>query len=76
MGPRRLARAIMATKLAKGKLKFSHGGARPGAGRKSAGTVPMLIRPLAATAGKLRAAARAEGRSIGQVVDGLVVGRP
>lgn len=62
----------MTTKSAPGKQKFSHGGARPGAGRKLAGTVPMLIRPLAGTAHKLREGARKQGKTIGQVVDALM----
>lgn len=48
------------------------GGARPGAGRKKLDTVPLLVRPRRATADILRARARAERKTLGQIIDEVV----
>lgn len=52
--------------------KVTRGGRREGAGRKTAGTVHMVIRPLAETAERLRAMAEAKGKTPGQIIDDLV----
>ena len=58
--------------MKKTKHTEARGGARPGAGRKPAGTVRMQIKPLADTAARLRAPARAENNPPGQIIDALL----
>lgn len=55
------------------KMKSNqHGGWRPGAGRKAAGTRQLIIRPKVATIKRLKAEAKRSKRTLGQVVDQLV----
>jgi len=49
--------------------KANHGGRRPGSGRKPAGTVALLVRPLKETAERMRERARVEGKRLGQLLD-------
>ncbi len=46
-----------------------HGGARPGAGRKPAGRVPLTLRLRPAVADRLRAAARKQGKTLSELAE-------
>jgi hypothetical protein len=48
---------------------FSHGGARKGAGRKSTGRKPVLLRLSHATIKRLHARAKAESKTISEVAE-------
>lgn len=49
----------------------THGGARPGSGRKPTGIVALMIYPKEKTAKVLRRMAKSQGRTLGQVVDDM-----
>jgi hypothetical protein len=48
---------------------FTHGGARPGAGRKSAGRKPVLLRLSPEVLASLRARAKAEKKTLSDVAE-------
>ena len=49
------------------------GGAREGAGRKSSGRQPVLLRLTPKTVRRLRAAARKQGKSISEIAEARLV---
>ncbi len=51
------------------ELRPLHGGARPGAGRKASGKVPVLLRLTPATAKHLRAVAKKSQRTLSEVAE-------
>lgn len=59
--------------LSKVKAVSFWGGAREGAGRKSTGRQPVLLRLTPKTVRRLRAAARKQGKSISEVAEARLV---
>lgn len=59
--------------LSKVKARLFWGGARKGAGRKSTGRQPVLLRLTPRTVRSLRAAARQQGKSISEVAEARLV---
>ncbi|MDR1789620.1 MAG: hypothetical protein LBR12_04675 [Opitutaceae bacterium] len=55
-----------------GACRPGHGGARPGAGRKPSGNVPLYVRVPAAWAEKWRAQARKTKRPLSEVILGHI----
>ena len=53
---------------------FTHGGARPGAGRKKSGRIPVVLRLSAATLALLRAKALAEHKRLSDVAEERLAG--
>lgn len=59
--------------LSKVQAKSIWGGAREGAGRKSSGRQPVLLRLKPKTVRRLRAAARKQGKSISEIAEERLV---
>lgn len=59
--------------LSKVRAKSFWGGAREGAGRKSSGRQPVLLRLKPKTVRSLRAAARKQGKTISEVAEERLV---
>ncbi|MSU46472.1 MAG: hypothetical protein EXS42_04965 [Lacunisphaera sp.] len=59
--------------LSKVQAKPFWGGAREGAGRKSTGRQPVLLRLTPKTVRRLRAAARKQGKTISEVAEARLV---
>jgi hypothetical protein len=59
--------------LRKVKTVSFWGGAREGAGRKSTGRQPVLLRLTPKTVRRLRAAARKQGKSISEIAEARLV---
>jgi len=61
--------------IARGEYRLApRGGARPGAGRKHSGRVPLMLRVRPQLARRLRAVAKKSGRSMSEIAEERLAG--